>query len=146
MHWNYRVIKTFHSETGEAEFRIHEVYYDENGNINGWTQDPISSFGTDLGELREDIRYHLTAFHKPILKEVDNKLVPDEDEVVINDGHYAEAMDRVSVAIDYLNDFVSAHPVIRKTETAKALFAAIDEKMGELYVELGKLAVDKKAI
>lgn len=37
MSWNYRVMKRLNS-IGEFEYGIYEVYYDEKGNINGWTK------------------------------------------------------------------------------------------------------------
>lgn len=36
MSWNYRIIATPDS------YALHEVYYDENGQIDGWTQEPTS--------------------------------------------------------------------------------------------------------
>ena len=146
MYWNYRIIKKDHPDSSGASYYVHEVYYDEKRNIETWTANPVKPYGDDLAELREDIRYHLKAFHHPVLKEVDDQLVPDEEETVINEGHYSAALDRALVAIDYLNDFLGAHPVIRKTEALKDLFTAIDKKMGELYVELGKLAIEKEAM
>lgn len=44
MSWNYRILV---SETnGEDYYAIHEVFYDDGGNPNGWTQEPID-FGGD---------------------------------------------------------------------------------------------------
>ncbi len=37
MTWNYRIIR--HKE---GHFALHEVYYDDDGNPDGWTQDPIT--------------------------------------------------------------------------------------------------------
>jgi len=39
-HWNYRVIAK--KINGEVEFGIHEVHYDENEKIVGWTGNSIN--------------------------------------------------------------------------------------------------------
>lgn len=39
--WNYRVIATEDAEFGELTYAIHEVYYDDDGHINGWTKSPV---------------------------------------------------------------------------------------------------------
>ena len=140
-HWNYRIIKKEFPKHDENEYQIHEVHYDDNGKVKGWAKNPVSPFGSTLNELREDIRYQLNAFRKPVLKE--NKegttLIPDEEETEINRGHYFEALDRASVAIDYIYQFVGSHPVLKKHKKAKELYDQAEEKLGELYQELGNL-------
>jgi hypothetical protein len=66
-HWNYRVIKKI-AEDGTPVYQIHEVYYDDNGNREGWTEDPVLLYGEYLDELREDIQYFLQAFRQPIFE------------------------------------------------------------------------------
>lgn len=70
MGFNHRVIKA-----EDGSFNIHEVYYDEDDNIEGWTAEATSPCGTEsLGELKEDIaKYHL-ATYKPVLIEVNGEL------------------------------------------------------------------------
>ena len=147
-HWNYRIIKKEILESEEKAYQIHEVYFDEQGNTEGWTESPISPFGATPEELREDIRYQLNAFRKPILKEKKEEpitLVPDEEESEINDGHYFEAMDRASVAVDYIYQFLGSHPVLRKHDNLKEIYDQAENKLAELYQELGKLAFDQKS-
>ncbi len=86
----------------------------------------------------------MNAFRKPILKEnkEDNALISDEEEPEINNGHYFEALDRASVAIDYIYQFVGSHPVLKKHKKAKEIYDQAEEKLGELYQELGKLEFD----
>lgn len=67
MTWSYRVLRTS-DEAGEAVYRIHEVYYGDDGSIDGWTVEPVQPLGESLSELREDIRYFLAAFRKPVLE------------------------------------------------------------------------------
>ncbi len=145
-YWNYRIIKKEFPEHNENTYQIHEVHYEDDGKIKGWTQNPISPFGATHGELREDIRYQLNAFRKPILKENSDgtSLLQDEEEPEINSGHYFEALDRASVAIDYIYQFVGSHPVLQKHKKAKEIYNQAEEKLGELYQLLGKLEFDNK--
>ena len=53
MTWNYRIIR--HKE---GHFALHEVYYDDAGNPNGMTANPIS-FRSDSDEGSEGIAISL---------------------------------------------------------------------------------------
>lgn len=77
--WNYRVIKkAFRTEAGVSEtYRIHEVYYTDDGTINGWSAEPIAPYGETPLELLGDMDIMLHAFHKPLLVEIDGNLVED---------------------------------------------------------------------
>jgi hypothetical protein len=71
--WNYRVIDF---GTHKA---LHEVYYDEGGNPNGWTETP-ATFGCDADEDATEIAGALAmaisdAIRRPILKAEADKLV-----------------------------------------------------------------------
>ena len=71
MTWDHRVIK---DEYGQ--FVIHEVYYDIDGNIDGWTANPTKPCGDEsLDDLKEDIKIYVKALEKPVLIEVEGKLV-----------------------------------------------------------------------
>lgn len=71
MSWNYRVIVAPDGQHG-----IHEVYYEDDGKtIKFWSENPIAPGGESVKELRSDIGAMLHSFSKPILKEVDGKLV-----------------------------------------------------------------------
>lgn len=72
MSWNYRVIVG-----ADGQYGIHEVYYAEDGKtISSWTESPIAPGGESVKELRSDLGAMLHSFSKPILKEVNGKLVP----------------------------------------------------------------------
>lgn len=65
-HWNYRIMKrTINGETG---YTLHEVYYNDAGEIEGYTEDPIAPFGTDIEDLRINIWQMRQAFDKPVLE------------------------------------------------------------------------------
>jgi len=57
MTWNYRAIK----ETceGETVYQVHECYYDDKGELEGWTENAICAQGETLKELRTDLRMML---------------------------------------------------------------------------------------
>ncbi len=71
MSWNYRVCKrTFkNTQSFEEQYEIHEVYYDdENGKMNGWTNDAISPSGESLKELKEELLRMLEALDKEVIE------------------------------------------------------------------------------
>lgn len=61
MSWNYRVVLR------DAEFAIHEVFYEEDGSINGMTVDPVYPRAESLEGLREELERYSTALDKPVL-------------------------------------------------------------------------------
>lgn len=87
-YWNHRVIRKSHDDFEELSYQIHEVYYEDDGSIMAWTESAMQPLGETPEELREDIRFFLKAFQKPILEEqeVEGKptLVAVEDVARIN--------------------------------------------------------------
>jgi hypothetical protein len=75
MSWNYRIIATASKLNSYHEYSIHEVYYDENGIINSWTENSVGAHGDSKQELQEDLQRMLKASTLPVLKEIDGKLV-----------------------------------------------------------------------
>lgn len=71
MTWNYRAIK----ETceGEEVYRVYEVYYDKEGEIEGWTAKPTYPQGETLDELRSGLIM--------MLRDVDQQSVLDMEEL-----------------------------------------------------------------
>jgi hypothetical protein len=147
-YWNYRVIRKHYPDSDEVSYQIHEVYYADKGSIEHWTEDPVQPFGETPEELREDIRFFLQAFRRPILelKEVEGELalIPDEDDSPINDGHYFEFMDRASVAVDYVYQFLGSHPLLKKEARLREIYERAEEALAELYQEAGRLEFDRK--
>lgn len=76
MTWNYRVIQKTVEFQGEdyQVHAIHEVYYDTDGNIDGWTLNPIelSNF-EDCDDLKGSLELIQKAFEKPALREVEEE-------------------------------------------------------------------------
>jgi hypothetical protein len=69
MTWNYRIMqyREEHPEFGHP-FGIHEVYYDDDDSVKGWTEDAIALVGHDLDDLEGRLRMMLEAFQKPVLE------------------------------------------------------------------------------
>lgn len=144
MTWNHRVIKKIGDR--ETSYQIHEVFYDEHGAIEGWTQKAMSPWGESTGELRSDIQFFWSAFGLPVLVEnkgEDGKEVLQEvpEDRAINPGHYREVLDRSSVAMAHFDDFVASHPVIRRDEELKTMAHEASSAMFRLYQKLGSLVV-----
>lgn len=82
MTWNYRVLKVdFQNplipDSADSYFKVVEVYYNDDGSINGW----VEEIGTPLAEEYEDLqgglKLMLLAFDKPVLIEQGNILIQD---------------------------------------------------------------------
>ncbi len=73
MSWNYRIMKREISEN-EFEFGIYEVYYNENGKINGWTEESIVPVVDNKEGLKSEVVEMLKAFNsETILYTRENK-------------------------------------------------------------------------
>ena len=64
--WNYRVM-TRALPDGVHTYAIHEVYYDDLGLVETWTEAPDGPMGDTLAELRSDHRMMAEAFELPVL-------------------------------------------------------------------------------
>jgi hypothetical protein len=49
-------------------FYIHEVYYNDNGDITAISEDPMHPHGETPEDLKNDLQYFSQAFKRPILK------------------------------------------------------------------------------
>lgn len=147
-YWNYRVIMKRDPDADAISYQIHEVYYADNGSIEHWTEDPVQPFGETAEELREEIRFFLQAFRRPILewKKVDGEpaLIPDEDNSPIDEGHYFEFMDRASVAVDYVYQFLGSHPLLKRETRLREVYERAEEALAELYQEAGRLEFERQ--
>lgn len=66
MNWNYRIFKK--KLAGQDVYEIHEVYYNSDGSIKGWTENPIIPTGETPEELKQDFSRQLLAFESSILE------------------------------------------------------------------------------
>lgn len=69
--WNYRVIATPHAPKsdnyGPVEYGIHEVYYDADGRITGWTEQGVAPGGDSWDDLDDDLSHMVRALSLPTL-------------------------------------------------------------------------------
>jgi hypothetical protein len=65
MGWNHRVMK--HKDGEDDFFTIHEVYYNKEGKVDGYTKKGTSAGGNSLQELREDLERMLKSLDKEVL-------------------------------------------------------------------------------
>lgn len=69
MSWNYRVARGFAG--GEPYYGIVEVYYDETGEVTGWSGFIDNPNGwDDVDELKITLKLMLKAFDRPIFEEI----------------------------------------------------------------------------
>jgi len=73
MHWNYRVVHSKITGSGDRvadSFAIHEAFYGstEDGRPHSVTVNPIAPFGENAQELQKDLERMQKAFEKPILE------------------------------------------------------------------------------
>ncbi len=72
MTWNNRIVR--HRDKAEDYYEIHEVYYDENGKIDGVTEESIKPYGDTVEELIE----HLEQLLKDAVRSKEDVLNYDE--------------------------------------------------------------------
>ena len=99
--WNNRIVK--HEKDDAVWYAVHEVFYNDNGGINGYTEDPI----TVLGETVEDVKSQLEMIMKDIEKHevIDASTVKFEDWYSDDSDDIAEAkMDKTKFEIRKLHD------------------------------------------
>ena len=73
--WSNRIVK--HEKDDTVWYGVHEVFYNDNGGINGYTEDPI----TILGETEKDVKSQL----EMIMKDIENHEVIDASTVKFED-------------------------------------------------------------
>jgi hypothetical protein len=66
MSWNYRMVRHIDSR-GRVSFRIHEAYYDEQGNPTTISVDAYGPEGESPDHLRDYLELMLEACAKPAL-------------------------------------------------------------------------------
>lgn len=69
MTWNYRVCKeTKEAGSGPVDiYSIREVYYNKEGKIYAYSENPIAPYGESPEELEADLELMLRARTRPIL-------------------------------------------------------------------------------
>lgn len=70
MTWNHRVVRRFYPNTHMDDsmlYEIYEVYYNEDGTIEGLTEDPISISEESIDDLRATVDRIKKCLDNPII-------------------------------------------------------------------------------
>jgi hypothetical protein len=73
--WNHRIVRHV-GLADEIYYTVHEVYYDDDDNIEAWT-DPVHPYGESEDELWRDLLHFVGAFNHPVLNEEDLPHAPE---------------------------------------------------------------------
>lgn len=65
-HWNYRLMK-HENDKGEIFYGVHEVYYDETGDIEGWSEESVIPMGDSKDELKKTLENLMVSLEKEVL-------------------------------------------------------------------------------
>jgi hypothetical protein len=66
MSWNYRVMRK--TVDGETSWGVHEVFYDDDGRVTGWTPEPVAVAGDSLEEIQQQLARMAEAAERPPLE------------------------------------------------------------------------------
>jgi hypothetical protein len=61
-HWNYRLMR--HSD---GTLAVHEVYYDEAGDVEGWAHEPTNFVGETRQDVHNALQWALQDIEAPVL-------------------------------------------------------------------------------
>ena len=76
-HWNHRVVKE-KLEDGTEWFSVREVFYNDDGSIYAYTEDPIDISGESVDGMRQSVTRILDCLNKDVLIDGEVKFV-DKD-------------------------------------------------------------------
>lgn len=67
MKWNYRLLKT---KDGDDDFyQIHEVYYNDKGEVDGWTAKGATVGGHSKAEVKWTLMEMLSSLERDVIKD-----------------------------------------------------------------------------
>jgi len=142
MTWNHRIVAE--EKGGETTYRIHEVFYDDNGCPTSWTAGPVIPVGDSIHEVRSEYDLMRLAFFRAALRiqsdGEDQSLEPDDaGGELIDDFHRHEALDRASIFADQFESHVASHPIIELDPKLKSQASEIIDRLAALYQAVGRL-------
>lgn len=65
MYWNHRLIKRI--DDGYEQYGIYEVYYNDDGSIYAYTEEPIEVCGDTQEDVEEILQWMMNCLEKPVL-------------------------------------------------------------------------------
>jgi len=69
--WNYRIMR--HVENGYEFFCIHEVFYSDEGVVEGWTDKPAVVMGESVNGVKDIIKAMLKKSSEPVIDYVEEQ-------------------------------------------------------------------------
>ena len=78
--WNNRIVK--HEKDDAVWYSVHEVFYNDNGGIKFYTENPITIFGETVEEVKSQLEM--------IMKDIEKHEVIDASTVELEDWHDEE--------------------------------------------------------
>jgi len=77
-HWNHRVVKkTYENDT--EEYSVRETFYNDDGSIMSYTEDPADVVAETMDGLRQYLEWCLKSLDDPILIDGEVEFVDDVD-------------------------------------------------------------------
>jgi hypothetical protein len=102
-HWNHRVLKQILPDDTEW-YTVREVYYNDDGSIFAYTEDPVEIVGESIAELRQELEWILACLDKEILVEGEVEFVNRENELDDSAVSYPISDLRAALEADELSD------------------------------------------
>lgn len=84
-HWNHRVVKEKLLD-GTDFYSVREVFYNDDGSIYAYTEEPVRIHGESIDDLREYTQWVLDCLDKPILIDGEVEFVDYGDKDVLPDS------------------------------------------------------------
>jgi hypothetical protein len=88
MHWNHRIVVRL-QDSLEPLYELREIYYRDDGSIEGWSAAPVRVMGDSVKEMKQSLRWMLKAMDKPVL--VEKKQGRKETLVPVEEGNESMA-------------------------------------------------------
>lgn len=86
-HWNHRVIKETLSN-GDEWFSVREVFYNKDGSIYAYTENPVRIHGESIDSLKEYCQWVLNCLDKDVL--IDGEVEFKEEQEPLNPPESAD--------------------------------------------------------
>jgi tetrahydromethanopterin S-methyltransferase subunit H len=77
-HWNHRVVKE-RLRDGTDWYSVREVFYNNDGSIYAYTEEPVDICGESVENMREYCQWVMDCLDKDILVDGEVKFVEPED-------------------------------------------------------------------
>ena len=111
--WNHRVLvaEEHYGEYIEKSYAIHEVYYNPEGGIVGWTEKPVAACGDFLDGLHWQLDRMLACLSKPLLCPVGDDTLEE-----LPSGLISQLTEKQQAKIfDYDGPIVSGNAQLKRT-------------------------------